>query len=108
LNSARVALAVLAIAVSGCIRGPEPHRLEAQLRRELPIGTPSSQVDAYLTAHGWQHSFLPDERSYLAGVRNVGSRFSLTREDIAIRIDIDKSGRLKAINVTSFFTYHGR
>ena len=108
MNSARVALAVLAIAVSGCIRGPEPHRLEAQLRRELPIGTPSSQVDAYLTAHGWQHSFLPDERSYLAGIRNVGSRFSLTREDIAIRIDIDKSGRLKAINVTPLFTYHGR
>ena len=108
MNSARVALAVLAIAVSGCIRGPEPRRLEAQLRRKLPIGTPSSQVDAYLTAHGWQHSFLPDERSYLAGVRNVGSRFSLTREDIAIRIDIDKSGRLKAINVTPFFTYHGR
>jgi hypothetical protein len=108
LKRARVALLTLAIAVCGCVRGPEPHRLEAQLRRELPIGTPSSQVDAYLTAHGWQHSFLPDERSYLAGVRNVGSRFSLTREDIAIRIDIDKSGRLKAINVTPLFTYHGR
>ena len=108
MNRARAALLTLAIALSGCIRGPEPHELQAQLRRELPIGTPSSQVEAYLTAHGWQHSFLPDERSYLAGVRNVGSRFSLTREDIAIRIDIDKSGRLKAINVTPFFTYHGR
>jgi hypothetical protein len=108
LKRARVALLTLAIAVSGCVRDPEPDRLEAQLRRELPIGTPSSQVDAYLTAQGWQHSFLPDERSYLAGVRNVGSRFSLTREDIAIRIDIDKSGRLKAINVTPLFTYHGR
>ena len=89
-------------------RGPEPHQLEAQLRCVLPIGTPSSQVDAYLMAHGWQHSFLPDERSYLAGIRNVGSRFSFTREDIAIRIDVDKGGRLKSIAVTPFFTYHGR
>ena len=82
--------------------------LQAQLKRELPIGTPSSQVDAYLTAHGWQHSFLPDERAHLAGIRNVGSRFSFTREDIAIRINIDKSGGLKSIAVTPLFTYHGR
>jgi hypothetical protein len=108
LNRACAALLALAIGVAGCVRGPDPHQLEAQLRRELPIGTPSSQVDGYLTAHGWQHSFLPDERSYLAGVRNVGSRFSLTREDIAIRIDFDKSGRLTAISVTPLFTYHGR
>jgi hypothetical protein len=109
LNRVRAALLALAILLAaGCARGPEPPQLEAQLRRELPIGTPSSQVDAYLTAHGWQHSYLPDERSYLAGVRNVGSRFSFTREDIAIRIDFDKGGRLTAISVTPFFTYHGR
>ena len=108
LNRARAALLALAIGVSGCARGPTPHLLQAQLKRELPIGTPSSQVDAYLTAHGWQHSFLPDERAYLAGIRNVGSRFSFTREDIAIRINIDKSGGLKSIAVTPLFTYHGR
>jgi hypothetical protein len=108
LKRVRAALLALAIGVIGCVRGPEPHQLEAQLLRELPIGTPSSQVDAYLTAHGWQHSFLPDERSYLAGIRNVGSRFSFTREDIAVRITIDKGGRLESIAVTPFFTYHGR
>jgi hypothetical protein len=108
LKRARAALFVLAMGVAGCARGPEPQQLEAQLRRELPIGTPSSQVDVYLTAHGWRHSFLPDERSYLAGIRNVGSRFSFTREDIAVRIDIDKGGHLKAISVTPLFTYHGR
>lgn len=97
-----------AIGISGCVRGPDPHQLESQLRHELPIGTPSRQVDAYLTAHGWKHSFLPDERSYLAGVHNVGSRFSFTREDIAIRINFDKGGRLTSISVTPFFTYHGR
>ena len=107
MKRARRALLVLTttvvgtMAVAGCVRGPEPHRLEAQLRSELPIGTPSSQVDAYLTAQGWQHSFLPDERSYLAGIRNVGSRFSLTREDLAIRSDFDKSGRLTAISAYS-------
>ena len=107
----RVPAALLALAIvlaAGCARGPEPRQLQARLRRELPIGTPSSQVDAYLAAHGWQHSYLPDERSYLAGVRNVGSRFSFTREDIAIRIDFDRGGRLTAIRVTPFFTYHGR
>ena len=108
MKRAHAALLALAIGVGGCARGPEPHRLEAQLRRELPIGTPSSQVEAYLTAHGWRHSFLPDERSYLAGIRNVGSRFSFTREDIAVRINVDKSGRLESIAVTPFFTYHGR
>jgi len=108
LKRVRAALLALAIAVGGCARGPEPRQLEAQLRRELPVGTSSSEVDAYLTAHGWEHSFLPDERSYLGGIRNVGSRFSFTREDIAIRIDFDKAGRLTSIAVTPFFTYHGR
>ena len=108
LNRARAALLALAIGISGCVRGPDPHQLEAQLRRELPLGTPSGQIDAYLAAHGWRHSYLPDERSYLAGVSNVGSRFSLTREDIAIRIDVDKGGHLTAIRVTPFFSYHGR
>jgi hypothetical protein len=99
LNRVPAALLALAIVLAaGCARGPEPRQLQARLRRELPIGTPSSQVDAYLA----------DERSYLAGVRNVGSRFSFTREDIAIRIDFDKDGRLTAIRVTPFFTYHGR
>ncbi len=108
MKRARAALLALAIGVIGCARGPEPHQLDAQLRRELPIGTSASQVEAYLTAHGWRHSYLPDERSYLAGIRNVGSRFSFTREDIAIRIDFDKNGRLTSIGVTPFFTYHGR
>lgn len=108
MNLVRAALLALAIGITGCARGPEPQQLEAQLRHDLPVGTPSSQIDAYLTAHGWRHSFLPDERSYLAGVSNVGSRFSLTREDIAIRIDVDKSGHLRALNVTPFFSYHGR
>jgi len=44
----------------------------------------------------------------LEGVENVGSRFSFTREDIAIRINFDKSVRLESIAVTPFFTYHGR
>jgi hypothetical protein len=108
LKRAWAALIALAIAIGGCARGPEPHQLEAQLRRELPIGTPASQVDAYLTAHKWRHSYLPDERSYLAGVLNVGSRFSLTREDIAVRINFDKRGRLESMTVTPFFSYHGR
>jgi hypothetical protein len=108
LKRVRATLLALAIGITGCARGPEPHQLQAQLRRELPIGTPSSQVEAYLTAHRWRHSFLPDEHSYLAGIRNVGARFSLTREDLAVRIDVDKSGRLESIAVTPFFSYHGR
>lgn len=108
MKRARAALLALALATVACARGPEPRQLEAQLRRELPLGTPSRQVEAYLAAHGWRYSFLPDERSYLAGIRNVGSRFSFTREDIAIRLDLDKGGRLTAISVTPLFTYHGR
>ena len=108
LKLAIAALLATAIGIAGCARGPDPRQLEAQLRHDLPIGTSSSQVDAYLTAHGWQHSFLPDERSYLAGVRNVGSRFSFTREDIAVRINFDKSGHLISMTVTPFFSFHGR
>ena len=101
-------LFVLAFGVVGCARGPEPRALETQLRRDLPPGTPSQQIEAYLKGHGWKPSFLPQERSYLAGVMNVGPRFSFTREDIAIRIDVDKAGGLTAISVTPFFSYHGR
>jgi hypothetical protein len=109
LGTAIPAIVLLAIGfAAGCARGPEPQKLEAQLRRELPRGTPARQVEAYLTAKGWRHSYLPDERSYLAGIRNVGPRFSFTREDIAIRIDVDKGGRVTAVSVTPFFTYHGR
>jgi hypothetical protein len=104
---AAVALA-LVFGVAGCARGPEPHTLEAQLRRDLPRGTPSQQIETYLKGHGWKPSFLPQERSYLAGVMNVGPRFSFTREDIAIRIDVDKAGGLAGITVTPFFSYHGR
>jgi len=108
MDFARAALIAFAVGLAGCVRGPEPHQLEAQLRHDLPPGTPAAQIESYLTAHGWRHSFLPDERSYLAGVINVGPRFSFTREDIAIRIDVDKRGRLKGMSVTPFFTYHGR
>jgi len=108
LNPIRAALLALAIATAGCARGPAPHQLEAQLTHDLPPGTQSQQIEAYLAAHQWRHSYLPDERSYLAGVLNVGPRFSFTREDIAIRIDLDRGGRLSAIHVTPFFTYHGR
>ena len=108
LGTAIPVILVLAIGFAGCARGPEPRRLEEQLRRDLPLGTPSRQVEQYLTAKGWRHSYLPDERSYLAGIGNVGPRLSFTREDIAIRIDVDKGGRVTAISVTPFFTYHGR
>lgn len=103
-----VTLALAIFAAAGCVRGPGPHELEAQLRRDLPAGTPSARIDAYLTAHGWMHDYLPQERAWLAGVRNVGSRFSLTREDLAIKIDLDGDKRLKSIQVTPLFTYHGR
>lgn len=108
MNPAIAALLALTIGTAGCARGPEPHQLEAQLRRDLPVNTPSSQVDSYLTAHGWQHSFLPQERAYLAGIRDVGSRFSFTREDLAVKITIDKGGGLMDISVTPVFSYHGR
>lgn len=108
LKRVGAAMLVLAIGFAGCARGPQPRRVEEQLRRDLRPGTPSSQVEAYLTAKGWRHSYLPDERSYLAGIINVGPRFSFTREDIAIRIDMDKGGHVTAISVTPFFTYHGR
>jgi hypothetical protein len=101
-------LAIAIIGVAGCARGPDPGRLEAQLRHDLPIGTPSAQIDAYLTAHGWMHDYLPKERAWLAGVRNVGQRLSFTREDIAIKIDLDRNKCLKSISVTPLFTYHGR
>jgi hypothetical protein len=76
-------LAIAIIGAAGCARGPEPHQLEAQLRHDLPLGTPSARIDAYLTARGWMHDYLPQERAWLAEVRNVGPRLSLTREDIA-------------------------
>jgi hypothetical protein len=103
-----VILAFALCATIGCARGPDARRLEAQLRRDLPVGTPSARIDAYLAAHGWMHDYLPQERSWLAGVRNVGSRFSLTREDLAIKIDLDGNKRLKSIHVNPLFTYHGR
>jgi hypothetical protein len=103
---------LLAVAIlmcgAGCERGPRPVELEAQLQHDLPVGTPSARVDDYLTAHGWSHSFLPNEHAYLAGIRNVGSHFTFTREDIAIKIVFDNRDRLKRISVTPFFTFHGR
>lgn len=90
------------------MRGPGPHQLAAQLRHDLPVGTPSARIDAYLSAQGWMHSYLPGGHEWLAGVRNVGSRLSFTREDLAIRIDLDRNDRLKSISVTPVFSYHGR
>ncbi len=108
MRGSLAALLAMVIASAGCARGPEPNQLNAQLRHDLPVGTSAAQVDAYLTAHGWRHSFLPNEHAYLAGVRNVGSRFTFTREDVAIKIVLDDGDRLKLISVTPFFTFHGR
>jgi hypothetical protein len=101
-------LALVIIGGAGCARDPAPHQLAAQLRHDLPVGTPSAKVNAYLTAHGWMHGYLPDEHQWLAGVRNVGPRLSFTREDLAIKIDLDRNNRLKSITVTPVYTYHGK
>jgi hypothetical protein len=108
MRRALAAVLAMVIAAAGCARGPQPNQLETQLRHDLPVGTSAAQVDAYLTAHGWRHSFLPNEHAYLAGVRNVGSPFTFTREDIAIKIVLDQRDRLEQISVTPFFTFHGR
>lgn len=111
LNVRFALAALLALAIvgsAGCARGPDPHQLDAQLQRDLPAGTPSAQIDTYLTAHGWMHDYLPRENAWLAGVRNVGPRLSFTREDIAIKIMLDNRKCLKSISVTPLFTYHGR
>jgi hypothetical protein len=55
---------------------------EAQVRRDLPIGTPKGEVEAYLDHYNIPHSFIPPNTVYPP----ASNSFQATLENIGVRI----------------------
>jgi hypothetical protein len=74
---------------------------EAQLRRDLPIGTAKRDVEAYLTRQGITHSFagrgaLVDENTVYAILKNIGQAGPFVAS-LAIRIQLDADDKVARI-----------
>ena len=74
---------------------------KAQLRRDLPIGTPKVDVEDYLVRWGIQYAFVPantgqGDNTFYASLKNLGTQSGFPT-DLAIRIHLDSNGRVEAI-----------
>ena len=74
---------------------------EAQMRRDLPIGTPKQDVEAYLTQSKIRHGFTegrsgPFGPLFQATIENIGRRVVFTAS-LAIRIHLDPDGKVDEI-----------
>jgi hypothetical protein len=76
---------------------------EAQMRRDLPIGTSKEDVEAYLTRCGLRYDFVglnpgygPDANSFQTTIENIGIRV-IFMAHLLIRIRLDQHDKVKEI-----------
>jgi len=74
---------------------------EAQVRRDLPIGTPKEDVEAYLTRCGLPYDSigpnpLYDANSFQTTIENIGIRV-IFQASLFIRIRLDQQDKVKEI-----------
>ena len=75
-------------------------QFEAQLRRDLPIGTSANTVRDYLDKAGIEHSFAPYDKSQYALIRKINRYLLIFTTDLWIRFRLsDEHGKLTAIDV---------
>ncbi len=84
---------------------PTRQEIEREIRRELPIGSSSEHIEAYLTRKGLEYSFVEGKQPrtegpphYQAMMRNV-SRGLFFSEDLWIKVYVDEQKRVKSIDI---------
>ena len=74
-----------------------------QIRLDLPLGTSQAKVDAYLTEHDIEHSYLERTNQITALVRNV-RRDALVQADVTLTFSFDGYRNLTDIDVKPAYT----
>lgn len=75
-------------------------QFEAQLRRDLPIGTCVEDIQTYLTKIGLEHSFNPYRNTIDAGVTGIDRYWLVFITDLVMSFHIDEDEKcLTALEV---------
>jgi hypothetical protein len=78
-------------------------QVDAQIRKEIPIGTNFDDVQTYLQKTGYEFGWFERDAFFYAKIRNVNKGF-IVIEDIQIIIHMDNQRKVKSIDVRSVFT----
>jgi hypothetical protein len=100
-----VLVGVMMCAVSGCQQKQETTTADVQeiVERELPVGTPLARAQEVLSSKGWEHSYIPAERTVRAMLRDTSSN-ALVKGSIQITLQFDDQKKLASHDVKEMFT----
>ena len=101
-NACRAEQPAAARIAPGDVRWANLDAFEAQVRADLPIGTPKSNVDTYLRGWGIPYGYSEPntglgENSFMVTIKNIGPRMGFTSY-LVIRIQLDASKRVSSID----------
>jgi hypothetical protein len=82
----------------------DPRAVESEIRNELPIGSPISTVDRFLSDRGIEHSFQPSTKTGYAVVRRVKGSNAIIQEDLGFTFEFDKALTLTSIQAKKELT----
>ncbi|MCA1452425.1 hypothetical protein I6F35_04225 [Bradyrhizobium sp. BRP22] len=79
-------------------------QINERVTRDLPLGTPLSEIDRYFTENNVEHSYVERTNEVYAMIRFIwGGRFMI-QKDAWIRIKLDEHKKLNDLRVESVFT----
>jgi hypothetical protein len=86
---------------------PNYDNIEAELRRDLPVGSSYESIDAYLTHKRLTHSYFPKSNMFQASTPEAPvlpiKGLPITRNSW-IRIQLDENKLLRSITVETIYT----
>jgi hypothetical protein len=78
-------------------------QVEEKITKDLPVGSEYSNVRQYLENHKIEYSWVEEEKTFYAIIRNTNGDF-LIKENIQMIIRMNAEKKLKSIEVKSVFT----
>jgi hypothetical protein len=92
------------IALFACSPSHSADKIEAQIRKDIPLGSSSQAVLAYLSGKSIEHSWVGAEKKIRAIVRNTATTLAVT-ENLSIEFEFDRD--LKLVDITFKKVYKG-
>ena len=78
-------------------------QVEETITKDLPVGSDYRNVQQYLENHKIEYSWVEEEKTFYAIIRNTNSDF-LVKENIQMIMHMNAERKLKLIEVKSVFT----
>jgi hypothetical protein len=78
-------------------------QVEEKITKDLPVGSDYRNVQQYLENHKIEYSWVEEEKTFYAIIRNTNGDF-LVKENIQMIMHMDAEKKLKSIEVKSVFT----